>query len=937
YIYFIRRERANLIGQTIFDTIPAKYIRETLYFLDNLTVDKPEANGEYMWTNDEGNIHWRRWTIRAIFDEDHVLMEYQGVGRDITESKAAEEEIKKRLTIENAIARASKLLVGSEGADVDEILKIIGSAIAVNRVYLFELAEDGSKLKPTHAWCCSTESKLERTQQRNIEPQDFPWGYSKLLQGENLVVEDRNVLPPQAAAEKKLLIQLDIYAALLVPIKGIDGVLLGFIGFDDTKSRRWKEEDIHCLIMLAELLGAYWNRKKMEQALWVSVEQFRTLAETAPSIIFVWDPNNDTSLLYLNTGYTLISGYTKREALQTHYWDFVHPDYRDMLRIRGQSRLHGHFVPDRYEVPFLSKNGEVIYGDMALTTIEWDGKPAVMGVICDITERKQMEQELRLTYDELENRVRERTSELVSVNEKLRLEIKERQQIEQELQHSEANFRKLAETSPAMIPVYKEDGFLYVNSTFEKMIGYSREELLKMSPWDPIHPDYREMAKKNYFDRQNGVKIPPYELIIQNKNGQEIWGYLYADIIDYEGQSATLGMIVDITERKKLEEDLLQASKLESLGILAGGIAHDFNNILTVISGNVSLAKMIIDVDNEVTEILTEVEQAALQARDLTQQLLTFSKGGAPIKETASIKDLLQETTSFVLRGSNVSCSFYIADDLWPVSIDKGQISQVINNLIINADQSMPEGGIIRLMAVNISSDAELPASLNPGNYIKITIKDKGIGIVKKHLDKIFDPYFTTKQKGHGLGLATCYSIIKKHDGDIDITSKIGIGTTVNVYLPAYPDQIVESKNSPRFDLHGQGKILIMDDEAIVRDTLGKMLQHLGYTVNTAEDGIQAIHLYQKARQINKPYDLVLMDLTIAGGMGGKEAVKKLLEIDPYARVIVSSGYSNDPVMSDYKKYGFCGVLPKPYEIQAVSKVLYELLDRQEQDMSQSI
>ncbi len=725
------------------------------------------------------------------------------------------------------------------------------------------------------------------------------------------------------------------------------------------------------------------------------------------------------------------------------------------MKARGLARLQGVNVPDRYELKFLGKNGDEIYGDLALNTIEWDGKPAVMGVICDITERKQMEAELRLAHDELETRVIERTAELLSVNKKLRQEILERQQIEQELllsesryraiienqaelvvralpdgsitfvnesycnyfgkksaeligqsvvamiyeedqgealtklsllsmdyledthtlrairadgeicwqewncraitkdqeaieiqavgrdvnervlaeealQRSEANFRKLAETSPALIPVYNEESFLYVNTTFETMMGYTREELLKMSPWTPIHPDYREIAKKNFFARQNGAKVPPYEILIQGKSGQEIWGYLYADTIDYEGQAATLGMIVDITERKRMNEDLLQASKLDSLGILAGGIAHDFNNILTVISGNVSLAKMIMDADDETFDILTEVEQAALQARDLTQQLLTFSKGGAPIKETASIKELLRESASFVLRGSNVCCNYYIADELWPVSVDKGQISQVINNLIINADQAMPEGGFIQLSAENISSASDLPPSLKPADYIKITIKDEGTGIVEKHLDKIFDPYFTTKQKGHGLGLATCYSIIKKHDGDINIRSIIGTGTTVNVYLPAFPDQIVELNHSPRLALHGQGKILIMDDEAIVRETLGKMLQRLGYSTSTAADGLNAINLYQKAKHINEPYDVVLMDLTIAGGMGGKEAVKKLLEIDPAAKVIVSSGYSNDPVMADYKSFGFCGVLPKPYEIQAVNQILYELIARQE-------
>ncbi len=509
-------------------------------------------------------------------------------------------------------------------------------------------------------------------------------------------------------------------------------------------------------------------------------------------------------------------------------------------------------------------------------------------------------------------------------------DVTEKRLAQEALQRSEANFRKLAEFAPAIIYVYRDGHLLYVNSKFEEATNLSREQLLNLDPMKLIDIDYQELIMQNAIARQNGKIISPYEFSYTNKLGQQLWGYLYADIFEYEGSPAIIGIVLDITERKQMEEYMLQASKLESIGILAGGIAHDFNNILTVISGNISLAKMITEADNEITDILTEVEQAALQARDLTQQLLTFSKGGAPIKETASIKDLLQESTAFVLRGSNVICTYQMDDDLWPVKIDKGQINQVINNLIINADQSMPDGGIIHLSAENVTSLSELPPSLNPADYIKVTIKDEGHGIMEEHLNKIFDPYFTTSQKGHGLGLTTSYSIIKKHDGDINISSSVGSGTTVTIYLPAYPEQTVEYKNSPALTLRGQGNILIMDDEDIIRETLGKMLKRLGYTVRTATDGLNAINLYQEARHLSEPFDIVMMDLTIAGGMGGRETVQKLLEIDPAAKVIVSSGYSNDPVMADYQEYGFSGILPKPYKIEEVNQILHDLLDKQE-------
>lgn len=1054
FTYFLKRKRDDLIGISVLQTLPALYSEDARNFLSSLTSQNPAATVEYLWENDEGLTGWRRWTVRAIYDEYDVLLEYQAVGRDITESKKAKEQLRLRLNFEHAIVKASKLLVTSEDADLHEMLHIIGEAMDIDRVYIFEFYDHLRRMNNTHEWCSpGTTSCISFLQ--GMDTNIFRWGLEKFRLKESIVIADRNTLPPEATSEKVFMEDQRILAALLVPITGVDNMLLGYIGFDDIKQKRiWKEEDIQCLNMLAEMLGAYWDRKKMEKALQTSEAQFRTLTETAPANIFIWNPAQETSLLYLNTGYASISGYSRDEAINTNYWEFVHPDYRKLLNERGIARLRGEIVPDRYESKFITKTGEVIWGELALNTIMWAGEPAIIGVICDITERKQMDEALRLTYDELENRVVERTSELVAVNEKLRQEIVERQQVEQQLllsearyraivenqselvlrvlpdktityvneaycqffnktakdfigrnviptiypedqagvitlfntmgpghledvynlravrhdgeicwqewtgkaivkgeeiievqavgrdvsarkrteealQRSEANFRTVAETSPAFITVYSDSGFLYINSRCETMIGYTHEELLKMLPLDLIHPDYHINALNNYYSRLLGDRVEPYEILFRGKDGQDKYGYLYADLIDYEGQAATLAMIVDITGRKKMEEDLLQASKLDSLGILAGGIAHDFNNILTVISGNVSLAKMINSSNDEVTEILSEVEQAALQARDLTQQLLTFSKGGAPIKETSSIKDLLRETTSFVLRGSNVSCTFSIMPELWPVSIDKGQISQVINNLIINADQSMPEGGIIHLTAENIDAGINLPSSLKHGEYIKISIQDHGIGILEKHLNRIFDPYFTTKQKGHGLGLATCYSIIKKHDGEISIHSVSGVGTTATIYLPAFPDQNITVKIAPRLNLQGQGKILIMDDETIIRDTLGRMLQRMGYATSAVPDGAQAIDLYQKARQANEPFDIVLMDLTIAGGMGGKEAVRRLLEIDSDAKVIVSSGYSNDPVMADYKAYGFCGVLPKPYEIQAVNQILNELLDSQ--------
>ena len=382
----------------------------------------------------------------------------------------------------------------------------------------------------------------------------------------------------------------------------------------------------------------------------------------------------------------------------------------------------------------------------------------------------------------------------------------------------------------------------------------------------------------------------------------------------------------DITEKQKMEQELLKLDKLKSIGILAGGIAHDFNNLLMAILGNISIAKLAADPGGKIFERLTEAEKASLRARDLTRQLLTFSKGGAPVKKTILIMELIKESTGFALKGSNVRCKFQIDDDLWPVEADEGQISQVINNLVINADQAMPDGGIIKIQADNIIAGAKDILALKEGKYVKISIKDEGIGISKKYLTKIFDPYFSTKQKGSGLGLASAFSIITNHDGHIAVESEPKTGTVFNIYLPASFKDVAATKKDKKMPAMGRGKILVMDDEEIVREVMGEMLKAIGYESELARDGTEAIELYKKAGDAGKEFDAVIFDLTVPGGMGGREAAEKLIEINPEVRIIVSSGYSGDPVMAEFKKYGFSGVLVKPYKIKELSKVLQHLI-----------
>jgi PAS domain S-box-containing protein len=399
---------------------------------------------------------------------------------------------------------------------------------------------------------------------------------------------------------------------------------------------------------------------------------------------------------------------------------------------------------------------------------------------------------------------------------------------------------------------------------------------------------------------------------------------------DADGRTVrTYGVNQDITERKRMEEDLIRAEKLESIGILAGGIAHDFNNILTTILGNVYIARMQVKPEDEIFDLLNEAEMASRRAQTLTKQLLTFAKGGVPVKETASIEDIIKEASLFVLRGSKSSCEFFMSEDLWPVEVDIGQISQVINNIVINANQAMPSGGIIRIEADNQMVDDKQGFPIEQGRYIRISITDQGMGIAEKHLLDVFDPYFTTKREGSGLGLATTYSIIKKHDGHITVESQLGIGTTFHIYLPA-SDKAVPEKGEDRV-IKGQGKILVMDDQPSLRKIVGRMLEELGYESEVAEDGAEAIRLVEEAQETERPFDAVILDLTIPGGMGGKEVIEKLLDIDPELKAIVSSGYSDDPVLSNSQEYGFMGMIPKPFESRSLGKVLHEVLKGQKE------
>jgi CheY-like chemotaxis protein len=362
------------------------------------------------------------------------------------------------------------------------------------------------------------------------------------------------------------------------------------------------------------------------------------------------------------------------------------------------------------------------------------------------------------------------------------------------------------------------------------------------------------------------------------------------------------------------------------VGVLAGGIAHDFNNLLTSILGNISLAKMLGGADACVVARLKEAEHACQRATALTQQLLTFSRGGAPVRHTAAIHDLLRESVGFALHGTPVRGDVAIPATLWPVDVDEGQLSQVLHNIVLNAVQAMPNGGTVRVRAENVAWSTSLALPLQEGGYIKITVRDHGGGIPAAVLPNIFDPYFTTKASGSGLGLSTAYAIVSKHDGHLTVESEEGVGTTFFIYLPASQQRLAAAPVAEAGPLGGSGRILVMDDDAAIRDLLRETLTSLGYAVAEARHGVEALDLYQRAQAEKHPFHAVVLDITIPGGMGGKETITRLRALDPQVKALVSSGYATDPVMANYTAYGFDGVVAKPYTVQRIHLALQRVL-----------
>ncbi len=632
--------------------------------------------------------------------------------------------------------------------------------------------------------------------------------------------------------------------------------------------------------------------KEAEQALRTSEERLAKAQKMAH--VGSWEINLATGEFYWSEEVYRIYGVDPARFVPTFdaVRNTMHPDDLEPFLKAVNSDKYGLDMDYRLIRPDGSERTVHAIGEL---TCDAAGRPLIhRGTIQDITEHKKLEEALRSSRDFIERILNTVDEAFIVIDRDYRIML--------------ANNAYAAQTS---IPL-------------QDIIGKRCHEISHQSSM-PCFESGEECSVRQCFETGEPASCVHRHA---NKDGSILYVETKAfPLKDASGAvTSAIEVINNITDKHLLEEQMLRTQKLEAVGLLAGGIAHDFNNLLQGVFGNISMAKMFSGRESKAFAMLEGAESALYQATNLTKQLLTFSKGGEPVKRVIALPSLVDNAVKFSLSGSNVNSRTAADSSLWQVEADEGQINQVIHNVVLNACEAMPDGGTIGIDMHNVSLDEKSGLPLKKGKYVRIDIQDTGTGIAEHHLPKIFDPYFTTKKKGSGLGLATSYSIMTKHGGLITANSRLGTGSTFSLYLPASPEYLPPAEAGAGAILAGKGRILVMDDEEVVRVVAGHMLDSLGYEADFAENGEQAVEKYKAALKSNRPFHAVILDLTIRGGMGGKETIRKIAAMDPSVRAIVSSGYSADDILSHYREHGFKDVLSKPYQIEVLSRVLHDVL-----------
>lgn len=519
---------------------------------------------------------------------------------------------------------------------------------------------------------------------------------------------------------------------------------------------------------------------------------------------------------------------------------------------------------------------------------------------------------------------------------RLEKEIAERERTEERLRESEQRYRAIFEGAVEGILIDRLDTkeIVYANPAVRSMLGHGGDKVPTLA-LEEIHPP--GILDKLSVDSE-GRPGEQSKKILTNvpclrKDGSQFLVDIAVGRIIFGGVECSLKFYTDVTDRKRAEEAIQKTEKLESLGVLAGGIAHDFNNLLLGMFANIELARSLCDSSNindaveEIKECLDDTLKVYSRTKDLTKQLLTFAKGGTPARTTGSLVEMVRETARFALSGSNVSCEFHVSDDLWMSDFDENQMAHVVQNIILNAQQAMPMGGEISVRMSNVMLQGGEYQPLDKGNYVQLSFEDTGLGIDQEMLKTIFDPFFTTKQKGSGMGLATSHSIVAQHDGHIEVESELGKGSTFHVILPASENQLRVKTTDERCEHEGSGRILVMDDEPFIRQLAKRLLERLGYAVTVAGDGREALELFGEGQRSAEEFKAVILDLTVPGGLGGRETMEGLRREDPSVVIIAASGYSDDPIISEPARYGFNAAIGKPFTPTELSKLLNRLLE----------
>ncbi len=647
------------------------------------------------------------------------------------------------------------------------------------------------------------------------------------------------------------------------------------------------------------------EQRKIEDALKERTQFTESLLKISPDSIYIYDLIKRT-ITYSNDGIKNILGYNVDEIQQMGPLvlpQLMHPDdYKGYLAvtIKKYSSLKENEIASS-QIRMLHKDGNyrwLLANEIVYRRLDNSDPEQILGIIHNITEIKEKEQQLE------DNDYFFRESQRVAGIGSYKLYIKDDHWVASDAFYQVLGIDKnYPVTTQGLIDLVHPDDSTMIRD-------YLHQEVIER----------RELFNKEYriirFSDKEIRWISSQGKIVVDNNGAPIY---------------LIGTTQDITERKNSEAMLQKSQKIESLGILAGGIAHDFNNLMGGIFGYIDIA-MSTSPNDSVQKYLSKALSTIDRAKELTSRLLTFAKGGAPIQKVMPLFPFTQETVQFALSGSSVKSNFIIAPNLWNCNLDKDQIAQVIDNIVINAIQAMPDGGEINVTADNVVLKENVLPTLDAGNYVRISIQDHGIGIAKENLHKLFVPFYTTKPTGHGLGLATSYSIIHRHHGTIEVDSEADSGTTVHIYIPA--TNIVTVTESIESATHnGQGLLIVMDDEEVMRDTITIMLEKMGYQIVTTTDGRQTIDTLKKLLP-DTVIAGIFLDLTIPGGMGGRETLAAIRKLNTAIPVFVVSGYADDPIMKDPSQFRFTGSLCKPFRKSEMTSMLERYIRKKHKQAS---